>query len=308
MVETKKSARDRVKIRSSHDVLDNDPRLSRQVAVDVAREEVAAKQEETSKPASVPADDAAQPEEQFDREMREKILAKKAEEAAKHAPKKLTVHDEIARVKDSIRAMEAKRKRDSEAAADEQASGAKKTSWLEESLAQYRDTGKSIFGGRKRRRAADEAQASACCTIYGDPITLAKLNAFTSKLAALSPTSMAGAASSASDAGAKEACELHQVVDCESCGRSMRSSDAKDDDEAVAAPPSEFTGETWNEQGWLSHHLVFEKDTKGKDLMKKRDNIDDYVVIDPRVREAQAKRLDKPDRSTSRRYTDRAEA
>jgi hypothetical protein len=57
--------------------------------------------------------------------------------------------------------MEAKRKRDNNAvAAANDASASKKESWLEQSLAQYKNTGKSVFGGRKRRKANDESQAS----------------------------------------------------------------------------------------------------------------------------------------------------
>ena len=38
----------------------------------------------------------------------------------------------------------------------------------------------------------------------------------------------------------------------------------------------------------MAHKLVFGKDLKGKDLMQRKDNVDDYVVIDPRQRGAQA--------------------
>ena len=46
-------------------------------------------------------------------------------------------------------------------------------------------------------------------------------------------------------------------------------------------------------EGWWKNQVRFEKDTKGKDLMRRRDNIDDYVVIDPRVKRAQQERLEK---------------
>jgi peptidyl-prolyl cis-trans isomerase SDCCAG10 len=131
------------------------------------------------------------------------------------------------------------------------------------------------------------------------------LDAFTSKLTAFSNVSTETDTASSSSTRAKQVCELHQVVDCESCVRQTNHVDDDNESNLAAEAPNEFIGETWDEQGWLSHHLTFEKDTKGKDLMKKRDNIDDYVVIDPRVRDAQAKRLDKYDRpSSTRRYSD----
>ena len=42
-----------------------------------------------------------------------------------------------------------------------------------------------------------------------------------------------------------------------------------------------------NQDAWLGHTLRFERDLKGKDLLDpkaRRDNVDDLLVIDPRVR------------------------
>lgn len=57
-----------------------------------------------------------------------------------------------------------------------------------------------------------------------------------------------------------------------------------------------------SDKGWMAHKLVFEKDHKGKDLMQRTESVDDYVVIDPLARKAQAekeereKRRDKEER------------
>jgi peptidyl-prolyl cis-trans isomerase SDCCAG10 len=67
-------------------------------------------------------------------------------------------------------------------------------------------------------------------------------------------------------------CEIHGIPGCESCRDTTQ--DAEED---------------VSDAGWISHKLMFEKDLKGKDLMKRRETVDDYVVIDPRDREAKAK-------------------
>lgn len=66
-------------------------------------------------------------------------------------------------------------------------------------------------------------------------------------------------------------CKLHDIPNCESC--------------------FDLSGELAEEtdEGWISHRLVFDKDLKGKDLMQRKETVDDYVVIDPRDREAKAK-------------------
>jgi peptidyl-prolyl cis-trans isomerase SDCCAG10 len=70
-------------------------------------------------------------------------------------------------------------------------------------------------------------------------------------------------------------CALHSVSNCESC-------------RADALMPAEE--EEVDETNWMDTVLRFEKDTKGKDLMRRRDNVDDYVVIDPRVKKLQDQR------------------
>lgn len=69
----------------------------------------------------------------------------------------------------------------------------------------------------------------------------------------------------------RKRCKLHDIPGCESCfDLSLEEEDETD-------------------EGWISHQLVFDKDLKGKDLMQRKETVDDYVVIDPRDREAKAK-------------------
>ncbi|KAI8985184.1 cyclophilin-like domain-containing protein [Pilobolus umbonatus] len=99
---------------------------------------------------------------------------------------------------------------------------------------------------------------------------LSELMAFKNKLATAKEES-----TSANNKKDRPNCELHGIPNCESC---FDSSVLKDD---------EVTDE-----GWISHKLVFDKDLKGKDLMQRKETVDDYVVIDPRDREAEAKQIE----------------
>ncbi len=77
-----------------------------------------------------------------------------------------------------------------------------------------------------------------------------------------------------------EPCILHSVPDCLSCR------------DTFGEPQEDNTDE-----GWLAHRLVFEKDYKGKDLMQRRDDPNDYVVIDPLARNKQAVEEEKEKRA-----------
>lgn len=101
--------------------------------------------------------------------------------------------------------------------------------------------------------------------------TFKKFQAFQSKLLSAESTEPMG-----KDASEQEkVCTIHGIPNCESCFDTFGDN-----------------GEDDNDEGWMAHKLVFAKDLKGKDLMQRRDNLDDYVVIDPRLREAEATAID----------------
>lgn len=77
-----------------------------------------------------------------------------------------------------------------------------------------------------------------------------------------------------------EPCLLHSVPNCLSCQDTF--GESKNDE---------------TDEGWLAHRLVFEKDHKGKDLMARRDDPNDYVVIDPLARKKQAVEEEKEKRA-----------
>lgn len=63
-------------------------------------------------------------------------------------------------------------------------------------------------------------------------------------------------------------CDLHFVVNCQSC----KTWDAQDAE----------AGADLDDKGWMSHALSFEKDRLGKDLNWKKKNEEELIVIDPR--------------------------
>ncbi|KAI9699469.1 MAG: Peptidyl-prolyl isomerase cwc27 [Candelina mexicana] len=79
-----------------------------------------------------------------------------------------------------------------------------------------------------------------------------------------------GTADAAEEEEEAHLCDLHFIVNCQSC----KSWDAHATDNADPQDDGD--------KGWLSHALTFEKDRLGKDLSWKRKNEEDLVVIDPR--------------------------
>ncbi|KAF2203725.1 peptidyl-prolyl cis-trans isomeras-like protein, partial [Delitschia confertaspora ATCC 74209] len=71
----------------------------------------------------------------------------------------------------------------------------------------------------------------------------------------------------------EEPCDLHFIVDCQSC----KAWDKEDQDESD------------DDVGWMNHKLSFAKDRLGKDLEWKRKNEEELVVIDPREKARELK-------------------
>ncbi|KAI9476142.1 MAG: peptidyl-prolyl isomerase cwc27 [Benjaminiella poitrasii] len=96
-----------------------------------------------------------------------------------------------------------------------------------------------------------------------------KLMAFQKKLASVKPSEKISEETKKAE---QKTCKLHDIPNCESC---FDPETLKENDES--------------DEGWIAHKLIFDKDLKGKDLMQRKETVDDYVVIDPRDREAKAK-------------------
>ncbi|KAF9113457.1 Peptidyl-prolyl isomerase cwc27 [Mortierella sp. AM989] len=102
-------------------------------------------------------------------------------------------------------------------------------------------------------------------------------------------------------------CEIHGIPSCESCqdtiSKKTKSKQTASDNEE-SGEDGEVGSDSDNDVGWMQHKLVFEKDLKGKEvsLSAKKDDVNDYIVIDPLNKAAsttaalaieQQKRLDK---------------
>lgn len=125
----------------------------------------------------------------------------------------------------------------------------------------------SIRGGRKRKAAGNAGSA------LNDASTLKFLSDFRSKLGQAAPdkeSALDAAAPSAAPSdqdGDEEAeqCDLHFIVNCQSCTSWDKQEKEDSDDE-----------------GWMGHTLSFAADRLGKDLSNRKKAEEELVVIDPR--------------------------
>ncbi|KAG9324265.1 hypothetical protein KVV02_008233 [Mortierella alpina] len=86
-------------------------------------------------------------------------------------------------------------------------------------------------------------------------------------------------------------CQIHGIPSCESCQdttalkrkKATRAGDGEDNENDDNGDEVVEDDDSDNDIGWMQHKLVFEKDLKGKDvsLSSKRDDVNDYIVIDP---------------------------
>ncbi|KAF0531184.1 cyclophilin-like protein [Gigaspora margarita] len=252
-----------LKIKSSHDLLENDPRLSKEVAVTDFKlnttdtEKVKVKETKDKLHKKTEMVDEEDSVETFNRKMKENVRqqhestkseADKEDNNEKQLSAKDAIRKEIEQVKQDIKKLD--RSRDSDD--DEPKKKKQKTSFVEVERQKYLSSGKAA-SAKRQKKSEDE--------------TLKKLKDFQSKLFTADPEDDKPVTIN-EDA---ELCILHSVPNCLSCRDTFGQPQAEDTDE-----------------GWLSHRLVFEKDYRGKDLMQRRDDPDDYVVIDPLERKKQA--------------------
>lgn len=126
-----------------------------------------------------------------------------------------------------------------------------------------REKKKSLVALEREKYASSATKKKKSSTV-DDTDVLNRLMAFQKKLSTATAVEPLPAKE-------KKHCQLHDIPGCESCFD-------------LSLEEEEETDE-----GWFAHRLVFDKDLKGKDLMQRKETVDDYVVIDPRDREAKAK-------------------
>ncbi|KAJ3158973.1 Peptidyl-prolyl isomerase cwc27 [Geranomyces michiganensis] len=240
------------KSKSSHDLLADDPRLSKEVAVDTTKPETSVGLEqlrvpkEKARPHTAAFDseqDAVDGNDaDFDRRMRERVQkrVKMASDAAAAAmpvqeTKLSGLQSEIAKVRSEIRSIGAKEEEPAK-------KPIKKEKLLDALRAGY------VSAKSKKMKG-------------GESDTLELLKRFQSKLRAPPPPTTSTKSAMDTTAGDKE-CDLHFIVNCESCRDTFGAGDEQVD-----------------ETGWMTSKLVFEK-RKAANVYEPK--IDDYSVEDPR--------------------------
>ncbi|KAJ3180230.1 Peptidyl-prolyl isomerase cwc27 [Geranomyces variabilis] len=248
--ETSPDSIPKFKSKSSHDLLSDDPRLSKEVAIDLPKQEISVGLDQLRAPKAKVRLHAAVDDEQdalegndadYDRRMRDRVR-KRVKMASDAAAATLPVQEtklsglqsEIAKVRSEIRSIGAKEEE------EPVQKPAKKEKLLDALRAGY------VSAKSKKVKG-------------GESDTLELLKRFQSKLRAPPappPSTTSKAAVDPDPAGQKE-CDLHFVVECESCRDTFGAGD-----------------EHVDETGWMASKLVFEK--------RKAANVYDYSVEDPR--------------------------
>ncbi|KAG0035169.1 hypothetical protein BGZ81_000090 [Podila clonocystis] len=311
------------KMMSSHDLLDEDPMLSKEVdsslLVDLeskpskssksknSRDE----QKKESRKESKRDEDELESFNDFDQRMRDQVRSKRdalqkksktsheSESVSSDAPQATSkpntssssaavpsqpltdrekTQQEIQNLENDIRKMH---NRDSD---DDSSKKHKpeKISYLQLEREQYK-TRKELSGDYARNKRA-KAQASA----DKDREMLEKLSAFERKVSVMAREPEPNPAPKKNDA---PPCKIHGVPSCESCQDTVtpkskgkrKQSGSDSEEEKEQGEESEGEDSDDNDIGWMQHKLVFEKDLKGKEvsLSAKRDDVNDYIVIDP---------------------------
>lgn len=313
------------KIVSSHDVLEDDPTLSRDVDASLAvSDDTKYKDSKKDKKAKAKDDservdstgngeeetneDESERAETFDQRMRDQIReqhrkAKLAQEVSATTsspsgkltstsnaaatddvtPPKLTESErrrqEIQQLENDIRKMHNRDGGDNEG--DSKTGKTPKVSLLQQERDKYKTRGEKGKGAKRSSKSTIDTEK--------ERETLKKLSAFEAKVFSSAREPELNPTPKRNDG---PPCEIHGIPSCESCydttQKKKRKPDAVEED-AAKEVGMEVDGEEGqvddsdDDLGWMQHKLVFEKDLKGKEvsLSAKRDDINDYIVIDP---------------------------
>ncbi|KAF8943706.1 hypothetical protein BGZ47_005132 [Haplosporangium gracile] len=182
------------------------------------------------------------------------------------------VRQEIQKLEGDIRKMH---NRGSDREAAEAAKKKPKVSLLQLEREQYKTRAESKGGdSRKKSRAAINTEK--------ERELLDKLSAFETKVFAMAREPEPNPVPKKNDA---PPCEIHGIPSCESCQDTTTFESKKTKQLEVGHSDDELVPEDDSDDdiGWMQHKLVFEKDLKGKDvsLASKRDDANEYIVIDP---------------------------
>ncbi|KAF8981903.1 Peptidyl-prolyl isomerase cwc27 [Entomortierella lignicola] len=179
---------------------------------------------------------------------------------------------EIQKLESDIRKMH---NRDGDSDADAKKNAKKqKVSLLQQQREQYKTRGERKGGVKKSKSATEEKERKL----------LEELSAFEAKVFSSAREPEPSPAPKRND---EPPCEIHGIPACESCrdtiSKKAKTKKANDDEGNSEGEEGEANSDSDNDIGWMQHKLVFEKDLKGKEvsLSAKKDDADDYIVIDP---------------------------
>ncbi|KAK3836031.1 MAG: peptidyl-prolyl isomerase cwc27 [Linnemannia elongata] len=270
------------KMLSSHDLLEDDPTLSRDTDHKLVSEirdggGSSSKRKASNEDKSEEGqgqdrmdedDDNNESLNAFEQRMRDQVR----EKLKKARLAKESSTSEIQKLEGDIRKMH---NRGSDKEAAEAAKKKPKVSLLQLEREQYKTRAESKGGdSKKKSRAAMNSEK--------ERELLDKLSAFETKVFAMAREPEPNPAPKKNDA---PPCEIHGIPSCESCQDTTASKSKKAKQQAAGHSDDEPVPEDDSDDdiGWMQHKLVFEKDLKGKDVSQasKRDDANEYIVIDP---------------------------
>ncbi|KAI7819268.1 cyclophilin-like domain-containing protein [Gamsiella multidivaricata] len=265
------------KILSSHDLLEDDPTLSREVGTSLVSEDRASSESKDRKKRESNSDKDESERNDSDRKRREQEGEDDQESA--NAFDQLAPLSEAERRRQEIQKLESDirkmHNRDGDIEADaKKKDKLSKVSLLQLERNQYKTRGEAK-GGKRLKSSKSGSNSDKQREL------LEKLSAFEAKVFSGAREPEPNPAPKRNDA---PPCKIHGIPSCESCydatpkKKTKITEDADDNEEGAASED-----DSDNDFGWMQHKLVFEKDLKGKEvsLSAKRDDVNDYIVIDP---------------------------
>ncbi|GJJ77063.1 peptidyl-prolyl cis-trans isomerase SDCCAG10 [Entomortierella parvispora] len=307
------------KMLSSHDVLEDDPTLSREVDPSLRRDESESgsdrqdeagdntpldsgkEKERSAAPTSGPPEDNESVN-AFDQRMRDQVrekmkkarMARESEssqgnDSAVETTPAPTASVPVAapltageRVRQEIQKLEGDIRKMHNRGAEGEAETKKKSGSSKISLLQLE---REKYTTRAESKGSKRSKSSKSASLGKDRELLDKMSSFEARLFSVAKEPEPKPAPKKNDA---PPCRIHGVPSCESCvdttaTSSKKKRKASSDVENGSAEEGEPEDESDDDIGWMQHKLVFEKDLKGKEvsLAAKRDDADEYIVIDP---------------------------
>ncbi|KAI8319610.1 cyclophilin-like protein [Martensiomyces pterosporus] len=250
------------RIKSSHDVLDSDPMLSKvpakapSKAMEIAPEQTLVIEKQSGDQPASSTQSKQQPE----------PVHKGAEEPSAMQTKIRSVEEDIKKLVERENKRKSAHEQGTASSEDEGKQPKKHQSALSEMLSQYK--GKSARSSGKKDKPSSSGKSQR------EDELLARLGSFQSKIRSTKASKPQH--SDGTDDGRHKStkCELHGIPGCQSCQRSELDKDIDSLGHSTLQK---------EDSGWLAHSLAF-RNSKEHSASEYAPRVEDYVVIDPRQR------------------------